>query len=338
MLDRSLLMKLLSHWYSQGLVLLIIFLGIYFVSAHSSLVTDVIIFGLFAMAYNLAFGHIGTVSFGHGIFFGVSAYVEGILVVFWQPSIWCLLLGIAAGTLLAFIVGWICFKRIDPRMHPVYGMVFFVLITIAFTYITYYIFLSPLRGFSGGEEGLTDLGRQLSVVGPFALSLNAPITVHVFISVVAIACILSMRWMIRSSLGSLAHAIKENELRVMFLGYNTFRSKVLIFTLSGFFTSVSGVLYLVRLGFVGLEVFSLIFAGDALVMCLIGGRTSVYGPLLGGAIYVAMKHVISNYTNAWMLIVAAVLVAIVMFFPNGILKGGRSSGEADQAKTDSSGE
>jgi branched-chain amino acid transport system permease protein len=109
----------------------------------------------------------------------------------------------------------------------------------------------------------------------------------------------------------------------MFLGFNTFRSRVLIFTISGFFSAVAGALYLVRLGFVGLEVFSIFFVGDVLVMCLIGGRTSIYGPLVGAAIFVAMKDFISGYTNAWMLIVSVILVAIVMFLPNGILQTGR---------------
>jgi branched-chain amino acid transport system permease protein len=287
------------------------------------LATDIILLGLLAMAYNFAFGQAGMVSFGHGIFFGVSAYVAGILMVLWRPSIWCLIPGIAAGAGLAFIVGWICFKRIDPRAHPVYGMVFFVLITIAFTYIVYYIFLSPLKHYSGGEQGLTGIGRELNIIGPWSISLRSRFTVHLFVTLFAVASILTIRALIRSSLGRLARAIKENELRVMFLGFNTFRSRVLIFTISGFFSAVAGALYLVRLGFVGLEVFSIFFVGDVLVMCLIGGRTSIYGPLVGAAIFVAMKDFISGYTNAWMLIVSVILVAIVMFLPNGILQTGR---------------
>jgi len=108
----------------------------------------------------------------------------------------------------------------------------------------------------------------------------------------------------------------------MFLGYDTFWAKVLIFTISGFFSAVAGTLYLIRLGFVCLEVFSLLFVGDALLICLIGGRETVYGPLLGAAIYVAMKDYVSHYTNMWMLIVAVILIALVIFLPDGILQIG----------------
>lgn len=332
MTDWILPRKWSSKWYFHGVVLCALFMGAYMVSPNPSLPTDIIIFGLFAMAYNLTFGHTGMVSMGHGIFFGVSAYVGGMLIVFWQPTIWCLLPGIVAGTTLAFIVGYICFKRMDPQRHPIYGLIFLVLITLAFMSIVYYIFLSPLRDFSGGEQGLTGLSRQLKVMGDVSISFRSPMTIHVFVSAVAIISILVMRWIIHSSLGNLVHAIKGNELRVIFLGYRTFWVKVLIFTISGFFSAVAGALYQIRLGFVGLEVFSLLFVGDALLICLIGGRNTVYGPLLGAAIYITMKDYVSYYTGIWMLIVSVVLVTLVIFLPDGILQIGERF-KRDRIKT-----
>jgi branched-chain amino acid transport system permease protein len=337
MTDRALLKKWFTRWYFHAVALSILFFGSYFISSNPGLPSDIIVFGVFAMAYNFAFGHTGIISMGHGIFFGVSAYLGGMLIIFWQPSIWCMLPAIAAGTILAFIVGYVCFKRTDPKMHPIHTLVFLVLITLAFTSILYYIFLSPLKNISGGEQGLTGVSRQLNVIGDLAIDLRSPLTTHVFVSVIAIISILVMRWIIHSSLGNLAHAIKGNELRVIFLGYDTFWSKVLIFTISGFFTAVAGALYLIRLGFVGLEVFSLLFVGDALLICLMGGRNTVYGPLIGAAIYVAMKDYVSYYTDMWMLIVAVILVTIVIVIPEGILQiGGRLF--SGRMRTGSSGE
>jgi branched-chain amino acid transport system permease protein len=300
----------------------VLFFGLYFVSPNPGFVTDIIILGLFAMAYNLSFGHMGVVSLGHGIFFGVTAYVFGMLLLLWKPSIWCMMPAVASGTALAFIVAYVCFKRMDPKMHPMYGLVFLVLITLAFTTIVYYIVQSPLKAYSGGEQGLAGISRDLTVLGSLSLSFQSPLATHLFVSSVAVVCVLAMRGIIHSSLGNLAHGIKGSELRVMFLGYDTFWAKVLIFTISGFFSAVAGTLYLIRLGFVGLEVFSLLFVGDALLICLIGGRETVYGPLLGAAIYVAMKDYVSHYTNMWMLIVAVILIALVIFLPDGILQIG----------------
>ena len=322
MIDRALLRKWSSKWWFHGVVLSALFFGTYFISPNPSLPTDIIVFGLFAMAFNLTFGHTGILSLGHGIFFGLSAYISGILMVFWQPSIWCLLPAIAIGTILAFIVAYVCFKRVDPRDHPMYGSIFVVLITLAFLNIVYYVFLSPLKRLTGGEMGLTGISRQLNVIGDLSISFLSSTTVHVFVCVIAIISILVMRGIIHSSLGNLVHAIKGNELRVMFLGYETFWNKVLIFTISGFFSAVAGSLYLIRLGFVGLEVFSFFLVGDAVLVCMIGGRNTVYGPLIGAAIFVTMKDYFSYYTDMWMLIVAAVLVAFVIFLPEGILKAG----------------
>jgi branched-chain amino acid transport system permease protein len=318
---KNLNVKLRDGYFFHGLVLSGLFMAAYFLLPNPRLATDIVVFGLFAMAYNLTLGHTGLLSMGHSVFLGLSAYVGGMLIVFWQPTIWCLIPAVLAGTLVAFLVACVCFKRMDARMPPMYGLVFLVLITVAFTNIAYYLFVSPLKAWSGGEQGLTGINRELSVFPGVSISFLSPLATHIFVCAVAVACMLAMRGIIRSRLGNLAHAIKGNELRVMFLGHNTFRLKVLIFTISGFFSSVAGALYMIRLGFAGLEIFSLIFVSEAVIMSLIGGRNTVYGPLLGAAIFVSMKHYVSRYTGSWMLIIAMSLVALVLFLPEGILLG-----------------
>ena len=319
MVDRILRSGITTRYSFHGAVLAVLFVGSYFIVPSPNILTDMLILGMFAMAYNLVFGHTGLVSLGHSMFLGLAAYASGMLIVFWQPSVWCLIPAILAGTLLAFCIGCICFKRMDAQMHPAYALIFFVLVTMAFTSITYYLFVSPLKKWSGGEQGLTGISRQLTVFGDVSISFLSPVTMHLFVSVIAITSILLMRFIIRSRLGNLAHAIKSNELRVVFLGHNTYWIKVLIFTISGFFSSVAGALYMIRLGFAGLEIFSFVFVGEAVMMCLIGGRSTVYGPLVGAVVYEAMKHYGSRYTGHWMLVVAVILVAMVMFMPEGLL-------------------
>ena len=113
-------------------------------------------------------------------------------------------------------------------------------------------------------------------------------------------------------------AIRENEVRVGFLGYNTFRFKLLVYTISGFVASIAGSLYLLRSGFISVDVFDFSFTSELVVICLLGGRNSFFGPMVGTAIFLILKDVISSYTSSWALFLSVVLILSVLYLPGGV--------------------
>ena len=130
-----------------------------------------------------------------------------------------------------------------------------------------------------------------------------------------------MQWIISSPLGMVTHAIREHEVRVPFLGHSLFRAQTIVFTISGFFSAVAGALFVARYGIIDLSVFHWVFIFEVITMCLIGGRRSIHGPLVGATVYYVAKDILSEYTNLWVLIMALLIVTIVLVMPEGILAG-----------------
>jgi branched-chain amino acid transport system permease protein len=121
-----------------------------------------------------------------------------------------------------------------------------------------------------------------------------------------------------SPAGLIMRAVRENEIRVGFLGYNTFRFKLLVYTLTAFVASVAGALYLLRSGFISVDVFDFKFTSELVVICLLGGRNAFFGPMVGTAIFLILKDVISSYTASWGLFLALVLIFSVLYLPGGV--------------------
>jgi len=300
-------------------ILAFIFLGLPFLTSYDVLVEDIIVWSLFAIGYNLAFGFTGMVSLGHGVFFGVSAFTAGILSLFWHRSIITIPIGIAAGTATAFIVGYVSLKRARVDVHKALRIAYLVLISIAASYVTMYIFLNPLAKYSGAEMGLLGFPDQpLHVIGNLKINLKSHDQIFVIVGVVALLTIAWLHRIASSPAGMIMRAIRENEVRVGFLGYNTFRFKLLIYTISGFVGSVAGCLYLLRSGFISVDVYDFSFTSELVVICLLGGRNAFFGPMVGTAIFLILKDVISSYTASWALFLAVVLILSVLYLPGGV--------------------
>lgn len=300
-------------------ILAFIFLVLPFLTSYDSLVLDIIIWSLFAVGYNLAFGFTGMVSLGHGIFFGLTAYTVGILALFWTRSIVTIPIGIAAGTLAGFILGYLSLKRARLDVHRALKVSYLVLISIAASYVTMYIFLSPLSYYSGAENGLLGFpDKPMTIAGNLKLDMTSRLQIYPIIGIVALIMIGWLHKIALSPAGLVMRAIRENEVRVGFLGYNTFHFKLLIYTISGFASSVAGCLYLFRSGHISADVFEFNFTSELVVICLLGGRNTFIGPLIGTAIYLIMKDVVSSYTNSWSLFIAMFIVFSVLYLPNGL--------------------
>jgi branched-chain amino acid transport system permease protein len=307
------------QWMAGYAVLAFVFLGLPFLTTYDVLVEDIIIWSLFTMGFNLAFGFTGMVSLGHGVFFGVSAFTVGILTLFWNRSIVTIPIGIAMGTLTGFVVGYVSLKRARVDVHKALRIAYLVLISIAASYVTMYIFLTPLAKYSGAEMGLLGFpNHPMRVVGGLEIDLKSRVQIYLIVGVAALIVIGWLHRIASSPAGLIMRAVRENEIRVGFLGYNTFRFKLLIYTLTAFVASVAGALYLLRSGFISVDVFDFSFTSELVVICLLGGRNAFFGPMVGTAIFLVLKDVISSYTASWGLFLALVLIFSVLYLPGGV--------------------
>jgi branched-chain amino acid transport system permease protein len=307
------------QWVIGYAVLAFVFLVLPFLTTYDVLVEDIIIWSLFTMGFNLAFGFTGMVSLGHGVFFGVSAFTIGILTLFWNRSIVTIPIGIAMGTLTGFVVGYVSLKRARVDVHKALRIAYLVLISIAASYVTMYIFLNPLAKYSGAEMGLLGFpNHPMRVVGGLEIDLKSRVQIYFIVGVVTLVVIGWLHRVASSPAGLIMRAVRENEIRVGFLGYNTFRFKLLVYTLTAFVASVAGALYLLRSGFISVDVFDFKFTSELVVICLLGGRNAFFGPMVGTAIFLVLKDVISSYTASWGLFLALVLIFSVLYLPGGV--------------------
>jgi branched-chain amino acid transport system permease protein len=295
------------------LVAAVVFLPLINPSIYLSM--DILIFGLFALGFNFIFGHMGLISFGHAMFFGIGAYTSGLLLVNFYEGLTVLFSGVIAATIFAIIIGYICLRKFPPGSNPAY----LALTTLAFSQMFYFLVWTPLAPITGGSDGLLAVPTPpLQIPGLFSISLDSPYRLYYFIMVIFLICAYLIKRIISSPFGRVILGIRENELRVSFLGYNTFRFKLICFTLSGFFGGVAGSLYPIRMNYVGLDSFHWMLSGEIIIMCLIGGMRTLWGPLVGAIIFLYFKDLISSYTQEWMGFIAAIVIGLVLFLPKGV--------------------
>ena len=307
--------KIMQHPWFSWIVLVAVLVLMPFINPSIYLSMDILIFGLIAMGFNFIFGHMGVISFGHAMFFGIGAYTTGLIMLNFYEGLTVLLFGVVAATLFAVVIGYICLKKFPHDANPAY----LALTTLAFSQMFYFLVWSPLSKWTGGSDGLLAINTPpLQIPGLFSISLDSPYRLYFFIMVVFLICGLLIRKIIHSPFGRVIHGIRENELRVSFLGYNTFRFRLICFTLSGFFGGVAGSLYPIRMNYCGLDSFHWMLSGEVIIMCLIGGMRTLWGPLVGSIIFLFFKDAISNLTQEWMGFIAAIVIGLVLFLPQGV--------------------
>lgn len=272
--------------------------------------TDILIYGLYAMGFNVALGFAGVLSFGHTAFFGLGAYGAGMALRYFGASVWTALgWGTVWATLGALALGALCVKKRG---------VYFALLMAAFAQMFYFLALSPLKHITGGEDGLKGI-KILHLNFPFEVNLGNPDNLFIFVFVVLMAAMLLMHRFLNSPFGSLLQGLKENEQRLKACGYNSNAIKIWAFTASGLFSGLAGALYTINLGYVPLDSLFWLNSGRALVMTLLGGMHTFFGPLLGAGIFIFFEDTVSVYTPRWEVFVGAMVVILVLTFPEGIL-------------------
>ena len=281
------------------------------VGGYTVLASQVVILGLAAMALNFLLGYTGVLSFGHAAYFGLGAYGCGMTIKYLVPSTpVVILVGVAVGAIAAMIIG-----AMIVRLRGVY----FAMVTIAFGQVFYYIAFQ-WSSLTGGDDGLRGFSRQPLDFGFFSIDILSNANNFYFFVLVCFAIIAAvMGFILRSPFGSTMLAIRENERRARFLGIPVERHIWIAFTLSCFFMGFAGALYALLNNFADPKGLHFSQSGDFVMMAVMGGMRSFWGPLLGAAVFVVLQDYLSSITVNWMSFVGLLFVLVVLFFPRGLL-------------------
>lgn len=303
--------RFLSFSTSNSILIILVVLIIFpFVSPYKALATQIIIFGLLALGYNILYGYTGLLSFGHAAYFGLGAYGTGIILERTQCSIWTGLgTGVVVAAIGAFFIGFLCLRRRG---------IYFALLTLAFAQMLYYIAYTWVT-LTGGEPGLRNIPRPpLEVPGLFSIDIYTPTRFYFFVLAFVTVALLILKRILDSPFGKVLEGIRENEKRARACGYNTGRIKWFSFILSGTFSGLAGALHTLYLNFVGIEQLYWATSGMIVMMTLLGGPGTFFGPFLGAGVFLYLEDIISGYTKHWMIFLGPIFVLCVLFFPQGI--------------------
>lgn len=281
------------------------------IGGYTELGTRVVILGLAAMSLNFLLGYTGVLSFGHAAYFGLGAYGAGLMLRYLYPSTGlAIIFGVLIGAFAAAIIG--------PMIIRLRG-VYFAMVTIAFGQVFYFIAFR-WHSVTGGDDGLTGWGRLPIDLGFTTLDIqgNSRLFYFFVLAIFAIA-VAVMAWVLRSPFGHTLIAIRENERRARFLGIPIDRHIWMSWTISCAFVSLAGALYALLNNFVDPRALYWTQSGDFVIMAVLGGMRSFWGPLIGAAIFVVLQDYLSSQTENWMSFVGIFFVLIVLFFPRGVL-------------------
>ena len=278
---------------------------------YTALATRVLVLGLAAMSLNFLLGFTGVLSFGHAAWFGLGAYGAGLTLKYLALST---PLAIVAGMLLGGVCGGLLGMLLVRRRG-----VYFAMVTIAFGQVFYYIAFQ-WSSLTGGDDGLRGFSRQPIDLGFFKLDiLTDPTAFYYFVLFCFALAVGAMGFILRSPFGRTMIAIRENERRARFLGIPIERHIWIAFSLSCFFMGFAGALYALVNNFADPRGLHYSQSGDFVMMAVMGGMRSFWGPLLGATVFVVLQDYVSSMTVNWMSIVGLVFVLVVLFFPRGLL-------------------
>jgi branched-chain amino acid transport system permease protein len=266
----------------------------------------VMCFALFACAFNLLIGYVGLLSFGHAMFFGLAGYVSAHAAKVWglTPEV-AILLGMTASCVLAILAGYLAIKRQG---------IYFAMITLALAQMVF--FFSLQAPFTGGEDGIQAVPRG-HLFGIFDLSTAAGM--YPVVLVIFLAGFLMIWRIINSPFGQILKAIRENEARALSLGYDVDRYKHVAFILSGTLAGLAGAVKALVFQLASLTDVHWSMSGEVVLMTLLGGLGTLFGPVVGAAVIVSMQNYLAQL-GAWVTVVQGVIfVVCVLAFRRGIV-------------------
>lgn len=280
------------------------------VGLYDYLALEVLIWSLFAMAYNMMLGYTGLPSFGHAAFFGIGGYAFGLFQFHLYPNLWG---GLAAAVLAAALAGAFVASFISHRRG-----IYYALLTIAFGEMFVFI-CTKWYTVTKGEDGLLNIRRLPVQLGFASLSTRTNVELFYF-ALVVFALVVWLLWrLVNSPFGHAMQAIKQNDLRAGFIGYNVWLCKWLVFVLSAMLAGLAGALFAMAQEGAYVQVMTLQWSGIVVLMTLTGGGlVSFWGPVLGTVVFFVARDVLGALTETWLVWYGLMFMVIVMFKPEGI--------------------
>jgi branched-chain amino acid transport system permease protein len=298
--------RIRQHRMAASLLFLLVFP---FLMPYETLAINILIFGLYAVGFNLLFGYTGMLSFGHAAFLGVGSYLAGIAVVHAGWPWWVAIgVGVVASCFAGLVIGYLAIRTRG---------IYFSMVTLALAQIVYYGFYKAER-WTGGENGLRGVRVETINLPGISIDFLNPLNKYYVILVFVALALWFVSRLLDSPFGAVIEAIRENEKRAAACGYDVARSKLLVFVLSAGICGLAGALRALHLSIVPIDSLHYLQSGQAVMMCLLGGMGTFLGPFVGAAVFLYLEDVVTNVTRYWMGVVGIIFMVFVLFFPKGV--------------------
>lgn len=273
-----------------------------------SLLTQAVVYAVFASGVGLLLKQNGMVSFGHALYFGLSGYAMGIaLELGWMPAELAILATLVAVALFAFVVGLVIVR--------VPGVAFSMM-TLAIGQM-FYLTASRSRGLTGGADGM-NVSWPATLFGVPQALLHQPAVLFLVCWCAMVLVVLGLSLLLRGRFGSVTEAVRDNEERARFIGVRTLVPRAAIYALSATIAALAGMLSALNTGFISPEALHWSVSGVALMMVVVGGYKALWGPPLGAIVYFLFKDVLGDWASHWMAIFGVALITVIVFSPTGL--------------------
>lgn len=291
------------------LILAALFLALPFILPYTALATEIMLFGLAAVAFDLCVGYTGVMMFCQASFFGTAVYVTALSTIHLTGNIFlAMFLGVAASTILAAIIGFLISTRSGS---------YSVLLSLAFNELIYFI-AYQWSSVTGGDDGLTGVKRPNVNLGSFEIDLQSANAFYYFAFIFFILSFWLIRRITKSPMGKVMMSIRENEERAQAIGYNTHLYKTLSVMIGGLFMGLAGSLYSMYIQFAHTHNVHFETSGNIVMMVLVGGMGTLFGPIVGAIMIVTASDLASAVWDRWMLVMGVMFVFFVLFARGGI--------------------
>jgi branched-chain amino acid transport system permease protein len=274
------------------------------------LVTEILTLSLFAMSFDLIYGYTGMLSLGHATFFGAGSYILTLSILYWQTNIWiALLLAMIGSAFFAWIIGFFAVRARGTN---------FVVITIIFSLVIFYLSFY-YKNITGGDDGLSVRIPDLAL-GFLTVSIHDnPLANYYLVMVIVVFSYLFYRRLMHSPMGRLFLAVKSNEERAGYVGFNTLHYRLISFVISGAFSGLSGALYTMTTHYSNNKLLHWTTSIDVVVWTIVGGAGTLIGPILGTTIFAFFREFVSFHFKQYPIVIGVVLILFIVYVPQGLL-------------------
>lgn len=294
--------------------------GVLYSAYIVTLLTEVLIWALFALSLDFVMGYAGLVSLGHALFYGLGAYAAVLTLMHLTPSTF---VALAVAILICTVVAWVI-GYLSIRVSGVY----FAMITLAFAQLFYNLVFK--FEWTGGSDGLFGADALYGIAGVWValedlefavgpVEFDEGVLFYYFLLVVVAASYLLARRLMSAPFGSVLQSIRESEQRAEFVGYDVTTYKRRAFVVSGGLAGLAGGLFAVHNGYVAPSFLHWLNSGEVIVMTVLGGMGTLYGPMIGAGVFIGFKDLLSSYIAQWQLVLGTIFVLFVLFLPEGLV-------------------